>query len=134
MITSVDTNVLFDLFRTDSPHHTQSLRWLRQAYDRGAVIICDLVYAELVPAFTSRVSLDGALREIGAALSSINSSIAYEAGLRWKLYRESGRPRNRIIIDFLIGAHATSTAHAFLTRDRGFFATYFPDLKGPEVL
>ena len=134
MITSVDTNVLFDVFRTDSPHHSQSLRWVQQAYDMGAVIVCDLVYAELVPAFTAKASLDNALREIGAALSPINSSIAFEAGLRWKLYRESGGPRNRIIIDFLIGAHAASTADAFLTRDRGFFATYFPDLKGPEVL
>ena len=134
MITSVDTNVLFDVFRTDSPHHSQSLRWVQQAYDMGAVIVCDIVYAELVPAFTAKASLDNALREIGAALSPINSSIAFEAGLRWKLYRESGGPRNRIIIDFLIGAHAASTADAFLTRDRGFFATYFPDLKGPEVL
>ena len=134
MITAVDTNVLLDVFIPSDEHGPQSREWLSAAYNAGAVIICDLVYAELVPAFTSRVSLDGALREIGAALSSINSSIAYEAGLRWKLYRESGGPRNRIIIDFLIGAHATSTADAFLTRDRGFFATYFPDLKGPEVL
>ena len=134
MITAVDTNVLLDVFIPSDEHGPRSREWLSAAYNAGAVIICDLVYAELVPAFTSRVSLDDALREIGAALSSINSSIAYEAGLRWKLYRESGGPRNRIIIDFLIGAHAASTADAFLTRDRGFFATYFPDLKGPEVL
>ena len=134
MITAVDTNVLLDVFIPSDEHGPRSREWLSAAYNAGAVIICDLVYAELVPAFISRVSLDGALREIGAALSPVNSSIAYEAGLRWKLYRESGGPRNRIIIDFLIGAHATSTADAFLTRDRGFFATYFPDLKGPEVL
>ena len=134
MITAVDTNVLLDVFIPSDEHGPQSREWLSAAYNAGAVIICDLVYAELVPAFSSRMSLDSALRELGAALSPINSSIAYEAGLRWKLYRESGGPRNRIIIDFLIGAHAASTADAFLTRDRGFFATYFPDLKGPEVL
>jgi predicted nucleic acid-binding protein len=134
VITAVDTNVLLDVFIPSDEHGPRSREWLSAAYNAGAVIICDLVYAELVPAFTARVTLDNALREIGAALSSINSSIAYEAGLRWKLYRESGGPRNRIIIDFLIGAHAASTADAFLTRDRGFFATYFPDLKGPEVL
>ena len=38
MITSVDANVLFDLFRTESPHHSQSLAWLRDAYDRGAIV------------------------------------------------------------------------------------------------
>ena len=134
MITAVDTNVLLDVFIPSDEHGPQSREWLSAAYNAGAVIVCDLVYAELVPAFPSRMSLDSALRELGAALSPINSSIAYEAGLRWKLYRESGGPRNRIIIDFLIGAHAASTADAFLTRDRGFFATYFPDLKGPEVL
>ena len=134
MITAVDTNVIFDLFRTDSPHHSRSLSWLRQAYDKGAVIVCDLVYAELVPRFGSRTALDNAIREIGASLSPIDSAIAYEAGLRWKQYREAGGPRERIIVDFLIGAHAASTADAFLTRDRGFFSTYFPELKGPEAL
>ena len=132
MITAVDTNVLLDLFRTDSPFHSRSREWLRRAYDRGAVIVCDLVYAELVPAFPSRISLDAALREIGAALSPVDSSIAYEAGLRWKQYRASGGPRERIITDFLIGAHALATADSFLTRDLGVYSAYFPELKGSE--
>ncbi len=133
MITAVDTNVLFDLFRTDSPHHFQSKEWLADAYDRGAVIVCDIVYAELVPAFRDRATLDGALREINAVLSPIDASIAYEAGQRWGRYRRVGGPRERIISDFLIGAHAITAADAFLTRDRGFYATYFPELKRPAA-
>ena len=130
MITAVDTNVLLDVFLSDAPHHAESREAIRRAYDAGAVLVCDIVYAELVPAFGDRAALDQALAEINARLSPIDTSIAYEAGRRWMQYRRAGGPRARIISDFLIGAHAVSEADTFLTRDRGFFETYFPELAG----
>ena len=130
MITAVDTSVLMDVFLPDEWHGLRSSEWLRGAYNSGAIILCDIVYAELVPAFADRSALDLALRRLGATLSPIDTSTAYEAGLRWKQYRAAGGPRNRIIADFLIGAHAVAVADAFLTRDRGFYATYFPELRG----
>ena len=133
MITAVDTNVLLDILIPSDQHGPQSKAWLVAAYDAGAIVVSDVVYAELVPSFRDRAALDGALQEIGATLSPIDSSIAYEAGLRWKRYRSAGGPRERIITDFLIGAHAVSAADVFLTRDRGFFSTYFPELKRPDL-
>ena len=130
MISAVDTSVLLDVFLADKQHGPRSRDWLREAYDRGAILICDLVYAELVPAFRDRRKLDEALGEINATISPINTGIAYEAGLRWMRYRHAGGPRTRIISDFLIGAHAAALADTFITRDRGFYATYFPELKG----
>ena len=132
MITAVDTSVLLDIFLPDEQHGLRSLEWLRTAYDEGSVIVCDIVFAELVPAFSDRTALDEALREISATLSPINTSIAYEAGLRRMRYRRAGGPRKRIISDFLIGAHAVTAADTFLTRDRGFYQTYFPELKDYE--
>ena len=128
MITAVDSNVLLDVFQASDEHGPQSRDLLSSAYDAGAIVVCDIVYAELAPSFQDRADLDRAIGEIGATLSPIDSRIAYEAGLRWKLYRSAGGPRNRIIADFLIGAHAMMVADAFLTRDRGFFSVYFPDL------
>ena len=128
MITAVDTSVLLDVFLPDKHHGPLSKELLRNAYDRGAILICDLVYAELVPAFDDRATLDGALREISATISPIDTDIAYEAGQRWSRYRQAGGPRDRIITDFLIGAHAAVKAETFLTRDRGFYSTYFPEL------
>ena len=131
MITAVDTNVLLDIFIPSDQHGPQSKEWLSAAYNAGAIIVCDIVYAELVPSFGDRAALDGALREINVALSPIDISIAYEAGLRWMRYRRAAGPRQRIISDFLIGAHAAAVADTLLTRDRGFYTSYFPELKRP---
>ena len=131
MITAVNTNVRVDIFRSDAPHHSQSRELLRTAYDAGAIIICDIVYAELVPESGGRATLDGALRQINATLSAIDTSIAYEAGVRRMQYRAAGGPRERTIPGFIIGAHAVAVADTLLTQDRGFYATYFPELKKP---
>ncbi len=129
MITTTDTNVLLDILLQIEPDWRLSQQWLRDAYETGAILVCDVAYAELVPAFDDKGSLDEALAEIGASVSPIDTDIAYEAGRRWGQYRRAGGPRARILADFLIGAHALATADAFLTRDRGFYATYFPELK-----
>lgn len=128
MITAVDTSVLLDVFLPDDQHGERSKQSLRAAYDAGAIVVCEIVYAELAAMFGDRAALDGALRAINVSASPINTTIAYEAGLRWKRYRDAGGPRKRIISDFLIGAHALEAADVFLTRDRGFFSTYFPEL------
>ena len=132
MITSVDTNVLLDVFVSGTPHHSESQKSLIRAYDRGAILVCDVVYAELVPAFDDRTALDETLREINATVSPIDTAIAYDAGMRWSRYRQAGGSRARIIADFLIGAHAIANADTLLTRDRGFYATYFPELQGQQ--
>ena len=134
MITAVDTNVLLDVLLPDNEHGRGSRERLRDASDAGEVVICEVVYAELVPSFPNRESLDLTLQNFDILLSPIDSAVAYDAGRRWKRYRDAGGPRKRIMTDFLIGAHAVARADAFLTRDRGFFATYFPELGIGEVV
>lgn len=128
-MTAVDTSILHDVFTAGTQHGERSKSWPCAAYDAGAIMVCDVVYAELVPAFRDRPALDRALREINAAASPIDTAGVRDAGMRWMRYRQAGGPRDRTITDFLIGAHAVAVADNFLTRDRGFYATYFPELK-----
>ena len=129
MITAIDTNILLDIFLPDKKFAAKSAKLLKLAYDEGALIICDIVYAELVPQFDERQSLDDTLRMINVTLSSADADIAFLAGERWRLYRKSVGTRKRIITDFLIGAHALKKAERFITRDRGFYKSYFPELQ-----
>jgi len=128
MITAVDTNVLLDVFFPDKRFAIESARLLKMAFNEGALVICDIVYAELVPQFKKRNLLDETLAKINISPSSIDSDVAFLAGEKWDFYRRSGGKRERIITDFLIGAHASLKAGRFLTRDRGFYRSYFPDL------
>ena len=131
MTTALDTNILIDILLPDETHGENSRLAVVAAHAAGPVVICDIVYAELVPAFGERALLDQALRDLNVELSPIDSEIAWEAGQRWTQYRRAGGPRTRILPDFLIGAHAALKADAFLTRDTGFYDTYFPDLAPP---
>jgi len=128
MITAVDTCILLDVALPDPCHGESSRELLERAYDEGGLIICEIVYAELVPQFQDRKLLDRALQKIGVSVQQLDTESAYCAGGRWMLYRKSGGKRDRIITDFLIGAHALNNAERFLTRDRGFYRSYFNEL------
>lgn len=128
MITALDTNILLDIFLPDKQYVESSSELLRRAYDEGALVICHLVYAELVPQFTDRAKLDQALSQLSVQASSLDDDITFLAGTKWQEYRFAGGPRKRIISDFIIGAHAALKAERLLTRDRGFYKTYFPKL------
>ncbi len=129
MITAIDTSVLLDIFLPDPRHGDESLLQLKRAYNEGALIICEIVYAELVPQFADRRLLHNALHRIAITVQPLDSDAAFCAGERWALYRKSGGSRERIITDFLIGAHALHRAERFLTRDRGFYRSYFKELR-----
>lgn len=129
MITAVDTNVLLDVMLPDPTYVKESTELLRTAYDEGALIISHMVYAELIPQFGSKQALSEVLSRLGIETSSIDDEIAFVAGSKWKEYREAGGTRQRILTDFVIGAHGLFRADRFLTRDRGFYKTYFPELQ-----
>ena len=129
MITAVDTNVMLDLFGADPVFGSRSQRSVRSCLSEGRLIACEVVWAEVASFFPSTDDAEVALNRLGVEYSPITLKTALAASKVWKLYRSRGGKRERVVADFLIGAHAALQAERLLTRDRGFYRTYFSRLR-----
>jgi hypothetical protein len=120
---------------------------------KGQLVICEVVYSELSSQFPSERELRNFLLDTRIRLVPSSREALYLAGERWRKYvrkKERKIPcascgekisitcpkchrivglRDRILSDFTIGAHAFVHAELLLTRDRGFYHTYFNELR-----
>jgi predicted nucleic acid-binding protein len=128
VITAIDSNVIFDLLTNNAVFGLQSQAALRSCVAEGKLVVCDVVCAEIAGWFPSVAMTRQALAEMGIDFSPLTMDCAFAAGIAWKSYRARGGARRRVAADFLIGAHALRQADRLLTRDRGFYRTYFKHL------
>jgi predicted nucleic acid-binding protein len=152
LITASDTNVLLDILFPDSPFYESSEQALLEASDAGLIVISEPVLAEVASRFAEETDLHRFLTETGVRYEPSTMQSLIFAGRVWRRYaarrprllacprcgaghelncRECGvsiAPRQHIVADFIIGAHASLQADRFVTRDRGYYRTYFPNL------
>ena len=131
MITAVDSSVLLDVVLDDPRFRPASLEALKEARRSGAVLACPVVWAEVIAAIRSGRRVEPRLAAAGISFDPFDEECAAKAGILWAGYRSAGGKRERLIPDFLVGAHALVRGARLLTRDRGFYRRYF---KGLEIV
>jgi len=87
-----------------------------------------IVAAEFFAVVENRGSYDQTLADLGLQLGSISIDAACEAGRIFRSYRNQGGPREFLIPDFLIAAHALLDCDRLAAADRGYLRRYFPNL------
>lgn len=152
MTSAVDTNVILDVLVPGSPFEIPSQNALDDGLRNGILVLGEVVYSELAAHFPNQASLDTFLEDTGIQLVPTSRQGLSRAGLAWREYRRRSpalpacpqcgqrqklpcsacqRPiqwRQHLIADFLVGGHASAHSDLLLTRDRGYYRTYFPDL------
>jgi predicted nucleic acid-binding protein len=123
--TVVDSSVLLDVFTENPEWGDWSQTHLTQAAQRGALILNAVVLAEIAPRFERIETLRSTLPSM-AVIEEIPLAAAFLAGHAHAGYRQAGGPREAILPDFLIGAHAAVTGRPLLTRDPRRVATHIP--------
>lgn len=128
MITAIDSSVLLSVFK-DEASASRCLDLMEHAAWTGELVICDIVAAEIGSFFGSFAEFQDSLARLGIRYDAIAEKTAHYAGLIFRHYRREGGPRDCLIPDFLIGAHAFHQANQLIARDRGYLRRYFKALK-----
>jgi predicted nucleic acid-binding protein len=123
----VDSSVLLLILRKQKGWET----WrglLSRAAEEGLLLLCPVVFAECSVGFASAAEAKGRFDSLGMSYDPFSPESAWLAGQTFLKYRDRQGPREQLLPDFLVAAHAFVQADRLAALDRGYLRSYFPDL------
>ena len=134
MRTAIDTNILSALW-SNEPLASRIANRLAEAHAQGGLVVCAPVYAELLahPSASERF-VHQFLEETGVAVDfGLTKEIWRQAGRGFAAYvhrrrRSGGGSAKRLLVDFIVAAHALRSADRLMTLDPSRYARDFPRL------
>lgn len=135
MKTALDSNILSCLWSNESSAARVETQ-LNKARAEGAVVICAPVYVEvLAHPLVSQGFVDKFLEDTSISVEfALEESVWHEAAAGFAAYakrrrRSGGTEPKRLLIDFLVAAHALLDADRLLTLDPMRYKQDFPELR-----
>jgi predicted nucleic acid-binding protein len=125
-MTLVDSNILVDVLANDPMWLDWSMEALDACSAQGALLVNEIVYAELAVKSSNKEELDSALADLRVVFERTPQEALFLAGKVYGSYRRAGGTRSTLLPDFFIGAHAQVARLPLLTRDTRRYRTYFP--------
>ena len=139
----VDTTILIDILKDEFKTFQDKLY---TALSRNETLVSpSVVYAELMPQFKGKTKLlDEFLKEHKIAIEPLGVDSVIVAAKAWMIYLKRRKRvkcpqcglkldlKMHFLSDFYIGGFASVECGAILTRDRGIYNKYFPELVGYE--
>jgi predicted nucleic acid-binding protein len=133
---ALDTNVVVALWDATDALNLVARRALEEVSSREALVMCGIVYAELIGApGRTEAFVDRFCEEAGIAVEwELEERIWRRAGVAFQGYatrrkKQSGAEPWRLLADFLIGAHTLENGYKLLTLDGGMYRRAFPGLR-----
>jgi predicted nucleic acid-binding protein len=128
MQTILDSNVILDLIADRQEFRDWSAQWIDRCKQEGSLVINAVIFAEATAGMDNFRSASLLIDDIGLIHEEIPLEAAYRAGRAHQFYRSRRGIRERVLPDFLIGAHADVQRYRVLTRDAARYRGYFPKL------
>lgn len=123
----VDSSVLYSILlgEKSGSWSKAKLNGLRAA---GGAFINQIVYSEMCAFAESEKEADDVLAPLVSRVD-LPWTATFPAGQAFKLYRNRGGKKQRMLPDFLIAAHAAVLGWALVTNNANDVRNYFPNLK-----
>jgi predicted nucleic acid-binding protein len=125
----IDTSAMIDLLDDSS----RWFQWVRatiaDAQEAGRTLIGPVVAAELAGGFPDVSELNARLAELEVEPAPMPWEAFFAADHAFSAYRRAGGPRNSLLPDFFIGAHAAFAGYRLITRAPRRIRQYFPNVE-----
>lgn len=128
MRTAVDSSVLLHILKRQEGWE-QWRDTLSRAAAEGILLFCPVVFAECSVGFPNEEEAVARFDSLCLVYDAFGPECAYLAGQVFLRYRREGGPRQHLIQDFLVAAHARTQADRLAAIDRGYLRSYFPELR-----